>query len=144
MKNLIYFVVLLFMVSCNSVNNHNSDKKIVKEVLDSFISAVENKEFSKIESLIDKDFTIYENGLIWNYDEFSLKLEEYDSVKINYELSNLHLIVDKKTAHAQFHNQGTFIYPDTTIVLNFIESATFSKEDNNYWKIIFYHSTHLK
>lgn len=142
MKNLIYLLLISFIISCNT-SSHNSDKATVNNVLNDFISAVENKEFSKIEELIGDDFVIYENGLIWTFDEFSLKLEEYDSVKINYNLSNLHFIVDKKTAHAQFHNKGVFEYSDTTITLYFIESATFTKENNN-WKINFYHSTHLK
>lgn len=142
MKNLIYLFVFVLMIGCSSINQ-SLEKTAVKTVLNDFITAVQNKEFSTIEGLISEDFIIYENGLVWNFDEFSLKLEEYGSVKINYELSDLHLIVDKTTAHAQYINKGTFIYPDTTIMLNFIESATLIKENTN-WKITFYHSTHLK
>lgn len=143
MRNIIYLFIVVLMVSCSSTGNRKSDKAAVKKVLNDFITAVQNKEFSDIQSHVGNDFVIYENGLIWDFTEFSLKLEEYDSVKISYDLSNLHLIVDNGTAHAQFRNRGTFSYPDTTIILNFIESATFVKE-NESWKIMFYHSTHLK
>lgn len=143
MRNLAYLFVVVLMVSCSSISSNKSDKEAVEKVLNTFITAVENKEFSDIEQLIGDDFVIYENGLIWDYNEFAVQLEEYDSVGINYEISNMHLIVDASTAHAQFRNTGIFEYPDTTISLNFIESATFVKE-NNEWRIMFYHSTHLK
>ena len=142
MKNLIYLFVVVLMVSCSSLNR-SSDEATVKNVLNDFITAVQNKEFSTIEGLVADDFVIYQSGMVWNFQQFSSELEEYDSIQINYELSNLHLIIDNETAHAQFMNKGTFVYPDTIIVMNFIENATFIKENKN-WQINFYHSTHLK
>ena len=142
MKNLIYLFVVVLMASCSSLNR-SSDKATVKDVLNDFITAVQNKEFSKIEDLVAEDFVIYQSGMVWNFQQFSSELEEYDSVMISYELSNLHLILDNKTAHAQFMNKGIFTYPDTIIEMNFIENATFIKENKN-WHINFYHSTHLK
>ncbi len=143
MKKIGYIIFGIFLISCASNVNKKSDKKIVKSVLNQFITAVQDKDYSKLDQLTQDDFVIYENGLVWSFEEFSSELEDYDSVKINYELSNLHLIIDNTTAHAQFMNRGTFEYPDTTIVLNFIESATFIKDDDN-WQIKFYHSTHSK
>jgi len=143
MKNIFLIVIVTVLVSCNSNVNHKNDEKVVKTILNEFITAIQDKNFNKLEDLTSDDFVIYENGLVWNLEKFSLKLEEYDSVSIKYELKDLHFIVDSKTAHAQFHNKGTFQYPDTVIVLNFIESATFVKKNDN-WNIKFYHSTHLK
>ncbi len=143
MRKIYYIIISAFLIGCSGSINKKSDKRVVKSVLNQFITAVQDKNYSKIEQLTQDDFVIYENGLVWNLKEFSLELEAYDSVKINYEISNLHLIVDDNTAHAQFSNKGTFVYPDTTIVLNFIESATFINHDNN-WQIRFYHSTHSK
>ncbi len=144
MKNLVFILLAFFMISCNNCNNHKADKTTVIKVIDDFVTAVQNKDYGKLDDLASDDFVIYENGLVWNMDEFSLKLEEYDSVGINYKITNMHAIVDENTAQAWFHNKGTFVYPDTTIVLNFIESATLVKDDKNNWQIIFYHSTHLK
>jgi hypothetical protein len=116
---------------------------MVKKMLNDFITAVQDKDFAELEKLTTDDFVIYENGLVWDFEEFSRKLEEYDSVTIKYDLTDLNLLVDAQTAHAQFHNVGIFNHPDTTIVLYFIESAAFVKENDN-WQIKFYHSTHLK
>lgn len=143
MKKLAYIIIGLLLVGCMTNSAKRDDQKVVKEVLNDFVNAVQNKNYGVLENLIDDDFVIYENGLVWNFEEFSRKLEEYNNVNINYVISDLHLIVDAKTAHAQFHNVGTFQHPDTVIILKFIESATFVKENNN-WQIKFYHSTHLK
>lgn len=141
MKKLAYIIIGILLISC--CTSSNEDEKIVTKVLNEFITAVQDKNYSRLELLTDDDFVIYENGLVWGLEEFSLKLEEYDSVSIAYTLKDLHLMVDNNTAHTQFHNQGIFTHPDTVIVLNFIESATLVKVDNN-WKVKFYHSTHLK
>ncbi len=141
MKNLAYTLLVLLVVGCASHQNKVHDEKVVKQVLNDFITAVQDKNFGELDNLTKDDFVIYENGLVWDFKEFSRKLEEYDSVKITYALSDLHLIVDENTAHAQFHNVGTFVFPDTTIVMKFIESATFVK-DNGNWQVQFYHSTH--
>ena len=143
MKNLLYIIIALFISSCTANKSKKQDEKIVKGILSEFIEAVQNKSYSTIDQLTHSDFVIYENGLVWGVEEFSLKLEEYENVDIKYEMSDLHLIVDNKTAHAQFHNKGTFNYPDTVIVLKFIDSATLVKENDN-WVIKFYHSTHLQ
>jgi len=143
MKKLVYILMGLLLVSCAANNAKKDDEKKVKALLNDFITAVQDKNFSELDKLTCDDFVIYENGLVWDFGQFSLKIEEYDSVTINYVVKDLHLLVDANTAHAQFHNEGTFVYPDTTIVLYFIESAAFVKE-NNDWQIKFYHSTHLK
>jgi len=143
MKRLAYVIIGLLLVSCGTISNKKNEEKRVTQVLKDFITAVQDKNFSSLDQLTSDDFVIYENGLVWDFEQFSLKLEEYDSVKINYVIKDLHLIVDENTAHAQFHTEGTFVHPDTTIVLYFIESAAFVKENNN-WQIKFYHSTHLK
>ncbi|MDA3894062.1 MAG: nuclear transport factor 2 family protein [Salinivirgaceae bacterium] len=143
MKKLFYVIFGLLLIACSSNTSKRTNEKIVKNVLNDFISAVEEKNFSALADLTHDDFVIYENGLVWNLEQFTMKLEEYENVGIKYKLKDLHIIVDKNTAHAQFHNQGTFNHPDTVIVLNFIESATFIKHKGN-WQVQFYHSTHLK
>ena len=143
MKKLAYILIGFLLVSCTSSIDKRENEKMVKKMLNDFITAVQDKDFAELEKLTTDDFVIYENGLVWDFEEFSRKLEEYDSVTIKYDLTDLNLLVDAQTAHAQFHNVGTFNHPDTTIVLKFIESAAFVKENDN-WQIKFYHSTHLK
>lgn len=143
MKNLTYLLFLLFMFGCNNHVDNRANEKIVLDVLNDFIEAIENKDYAKLDQLTHDDFVIYENGSVWDYDRFTQELEEYQDVKIVYQLEDIHTMVDKNTAHVQFYNKGTFVYSDTTIHLQFIESATFLREDNN-WTIKFYHSTHSK
>ncbi|MGE4289048.1 MAG: nuclear transport factor 2 family protein [Salinivirgaceae bacterium] len=117
--------------------------KLIDELLHQFVTAVQEFNYEEMERLTNDDFIIYENGSVWNTKEFFNALEGFQDVKINYNIDKLNIIVDNNTAHAQFINHGTFVYPDTTIHLNFIESSTFVKENGN-WTIKFYHSTHLK
>lgn len=143
MKNFIYLLFIFLIVSCNTHVDNRVNEKIVLDLLNDFVNAVENKDYAKLDQLTHDDFVIYENGSVWNYERFSQELEGYQDVKISYELEDIHTMVDQNTAHVQFFNKGTFNHPDTVIHLQFIESATFIRENEN-WTIKFYHSTHLK
>ena len=143
MKNFIYILFVLFFVGCNNHVDNRVNEKIVLDVLNEFVSAIETQDFATLDQLTHDEFVIYENGSVWDYSRFSQELEGYQDVEIKYELEDFHTMVDQNTAHVQFFNKGTFTYPDTVIHLQFIESATFIKKDDN-WTIKFYHSTHLK
>ena len=137
--------MIFWLVSCNSGYNRNENKKIVKDMLSEFLMAVEENDYDKLQKVVHEDFVIYENGSVWDLTRFSTELENFQNVEVKYKLRNLHTIVDENVAHLQFLNKGKFVYPDTTIVLDFIESATFVRdESSSKWSLRFYHSTHLK
>ncbi|MBI9068373.1 MAG: nuclear transport factor 2 family protein [Salinivirgaceae bacterium] len=136
-------LMLLLFIGCKNHVDSRVNEKIVLDVLNEFVTSVENKDYAKIDQLTHDDFVIYENGSVWNLERFSQALEGYDSVKISYTLEDIHSIVDHNTAHLQFINKGMFTHPDTVVNLQFIESATLVRE-NDIWLIKFYHSTHLK
>lgn len=143
MRNIFYLIIAILLFSCNGHVDNKDNEKIVLNVLNDFIKAIETKDYAKLDQLTHNDFVIYENGSVWDINRFSQELEGYENVKIKYELENVHSIVDQNTAHVQFLNKGTFVHPDTVVNLQFIESATFIRENSN-WTIKFYHSTHLK
>lgn len=136
--------MVFWLVSCNSNYNRNENKRIVKNMLSEFLLAVEENDYDKLQKIVHEDFVIYENGSVWDLTRFSIELENFQNVDVKYKLRNVHTIVDQNVAHLQFLNKGKFVYPDTTIVLDFIESATFVRnESNEEWMLRFYHSTHL-
>ncbi len=143
MKKILFLLVLTGFWACSQKMEQKENHKLIDELLHQFVTAVQEFNYEEMERLTNDDFIIYENGSVWNTKEFFNALEGFQDVKINYNIDKLNIIVDNNTAHAQFINHGTFVYPDTTIHLNFIESSTFVKENGN-WTIKFYHSTHLK
>ncbi len=143
MKKLVFIIALFSIISCGQQNEKQDNPKFIEDILNDFISAVEDCNYEKLDKLTHPDFIIYENGSVWTTKEFFQALEGFQDVKITYKVDKPSIIVDNNTAHAQFINHGTFVYSDTTIQMNFIESSTFIKE-NGIWFIKFYHSTHLK
>ncbi len=143
MKKIALLFVLAGFWACNQQMEQKENHKLIDELLHQFVTAVQEFNYDEMDKLTHDDFIIYENGSVWNTKEFFSALEGFQEVKITYKIDKLNIIVDNNTAHAQFINHGTFMYPDTTINLNFIESSTFVKENGN-WTIKFYHSTHLK
>lgn len=143
MKYLLSLSIVLFLVSCNPNFDKKENKRVVNEMLVGFLTAIENNDYDTLEKLTHNDFVIYENGSVWNLDQLTTELESFKNVNVSYTLGHIHSIVDENVAHLQFKNNGIFAYTDTTLVLNFIESATFVK-DNGNWYLRFYHSTHLK
>lgn len=143
MKKFIFLLVLTSFWACNQQKEQKENQKLIDELLHQFVTAVQDFNYDEMDKLTHDDFIIYENGSVWNTKEFFNALENFQDAKITYQIDKLNIIVDNNTAHAQFINHGTFVYSDTTINLNFIESSTFVKEGGN-WTIKFYHSTHLK
>ena len=96
MRNLLYILIAILFIGCTTTNNKENEK-IVKQLLNDFITAVEEKNFAEIESLTNNDFVIYENGLVWNMEQFSAKLEEYqrNNIGIKYKLKDIHFIIEQ-------------------------------------------------
>lgn len=144
MKHLVLLTIIFLFLGCSTSNyDKKENKRIVNELLVEFLTAVEKNDYDVLDRIVHDEFVIYENGSIWNLERLSTELENFKNVEVKYTLGNVHSIVDENVAHLQFKNIGQFVYPDTTIVLDFIESATFVKEEEN-WYLRFYHSTHLK
>lgn len=142
MKHLLSLLIILLLISCSSNFDKKENKKIVNEMLTEFLHAVEKNDYDVLDRIAHDEFVIYENGSVWDLERLSTELENFKNVEVKYTLSHEHIIVDENVAHVQFKNHGIFIYQDTTVNLDFIESATFVRE-NESWYLRFYHSTHL-
>lgn len=143
MKKMISLLVLLGLMACVQQPKENNRVTFIEDLLDDFMTAVQEYNYEELDKLTDKDFMMFENGRIWNTKEFLQALEGYQDVKITYDIEKIDIILEQNTAHAHFLNHGTFVYPDTTIYMNFIESCTFKKNDD-IWYLHYYYSTHLK
>ena len=144
MKHFIFLSIFAFLISCNTWNSDKkANEKVVNDMLVEFLEAIEKNDYDVMERITHKEFIIYENGTVWDLGQLSTELENFKNVKVTYTLGEVHSIVDEKVSYLHFNNNGNFVYSDTTINLDFIESATFVKE-GSIWYLRFYHSTHLK
>ena len=108
------------------------------------INVWEDNDFEKMQTLITEDYILYEDGLIWNNDSLIKGLKGYltafPGATFDYRLSNFKTTVGMNVATTYYQNEGKMITPDSTFQFNWIESAFFVKEENE-WKISFLHST---
>lgn len=142
MKYLITFTIIFFLASCNCNFDKKENKTIVNDMLVEFLKAIEDNDYDALDRLTHDDFVFYENGMVWDLERLNTELDNFNNVDVSYEIKHIHSIVDMNVAHLQFETNGKFVYPDTTIMLEFIDGATFVR-DNENWYIQFYTSTHM-
>ncbi len=143
MKHFLILWVMASFIGCQSHVHKNSKPSDVETVLKQFVQAVAESDMESIQGMVAPNFVLYENGKIWNIDSLFHSIELYREIGINYKLDDVKIQVDCHSARAVFTNTGTFIFPNDTTVLKFVESATFVKIEEE-WKVEFYHSTHIR
>jgi len=145
MRNYLFLLLTgIILLSCNPEAPSPVSPEKVEQKLIAYFQAIEDNDFEKMQTLITEDYILYEDGLIWNNDSLIKGLKGYltafPGATFDYRLSNFKTTVGMNVATTYYQNEGKMITPDSTFQFNWIESAFFVKEENE-WKISFLHST---
>jgi len=143
MKKTALFLMIIGGFTFNScqTNKQTDDPEKLKAVLIAYFDALETRDFQKLKDLSTIDFVLFEDGKIFNNDSLINLMNSMPNAKVDYRFENFNISVDNQIGHIRYYNYGDFTMNDTIhMTLNWIESATFKKIDNN-WKLEFLHST---
>jgi hypothetical protein len=147
LKKFSIVLYLLLIAGCSVREPEKSDPKAVNQIIIDYFKAISDKEYDKLYTLSTPDFLLFENGLIWNNDSLIKAVKKkyllYPNGKMSYRFGNFITKVDCNSARTHYLNIGERTLPDTTLIYNWIENATFVKEHGE-WKLEFLHSTRLK
>ena len=143
-KIMILLLVLAFLLNGCTSNQKISEEEVMNTLLGMFDSfSVESSNKENFYNWVTDDYVLYEIGRTFTASEFLEFASSFNTIEDDWELSDMTISIDDKTAHAYFKNKGRFVTLNdgqkTLLNYEWLESAYMVKVDGKL-KIKFYFS----
>ena len=143
MKKIIILSIAFLLNGCTS-NQKISEDEVMNTLLGMFDSfSVESSNKENFYNWVTDDYVLYEIGRTFTASEFLEFANSFNTIEDDWELSDMTISIDDKTAHAYFKNKGRFVTLNngqkTLLNYEWLESAYMVKVDGKL-KIKFYFS----
>ena len=143
MKKIMILLVAFLLNGCTS-NQKISEEEVMNTLLGMFDSfSVESSNKENFHNWVTDDYVLYEMGRTFTASEFLEFASSFNTIEDDWELSDMTISIDDKTAHAYFKNKGRFVTLNdgqkTLLNYEWLESAYMVKVDGKL-KIKFYFS----
>jgi lysophospholipase L1-like esterase len=117
------------------------DSANLQRLIEAYFDGVASKSFVTLDSVVTRDFSIYENGKVWNNDSVFHNIQYNQPFSVKFTLTDFHIFTDTRSGEVRYHSRADFVVRDTVkFTLNFLETATFRKTGAG-WKISLIHVT---
>ena len=143
MKKIMILLIAFLLNGCTS-NQKISEDEVMNTLLGMFDSfSVESSNKENFYNWVTDDYVLYEIGRTFTASEFLEFASSFNTIEDDWELSDMTISIDDKTAHAYFKNKGRFVTLNdgqkTLLNYEWLESAYMVKVDGKL-KIKFYFS----
>jgi len=143
MKKIMILLIVFLLNGCTS-NQKISEEEVMNTLLGMFDSfSVESSNKENFYNWVTDDYVLYEIGRTFTASEFLEFASSFNTIEDDWELSDMTISIDDKTAHAYFKNKGRFVTLNdgqkTLLNYEWLESAYMVKVDGKL-KIKFYFS----
>jgi len=143
MKKIMILLIAFLLNGCTS-NQKISEDEVMNTLLGMFDSfSVESSNKENFNNWVTDDYVLYEMGRTFTASEFLEFASSFNTIEDDWELSDMTISIDDKTAHAYFKNKGRFVTLNdgqkTLLNYEWLESAYMVKVDGKL-KIKFYFS----
>ena len=143
MKKIMILLISFLLNGCTS-NQKISEEEVMNTLLGMFDSfSVESSNKENFYNWVTDDYVLYEMGRTFTASEFLEFASSFNTIEDDWELSDMTISIDDKTAHAYFKNKGRFVTLNdgqkTLLNYEWLESAYMVKVDGKL-KIKFYFS----
>jgi hypothetical protein len=143
MKKIMILSIAFLLNGCTS-NQKISEDEVMNTLLGMFDSfSVESSNKENFYNWVTDDYVLYEMGRAFTASEFLEFASSFNTIEDDWELSDMTISIDDKTAHAYFKNKGRFVTLNdgqkTLLNYEWLESAYMVKVDGKL-KIKFYFS----
>ncbi len=143
MKKIMILLIAFLLNGCTS-NQKISEDEVMNTLLGMFDSfSVESSNKENFYNWVTDDYVLYEMGRTFTASEFLEFASSFNTIEDDWELSDMTISIDDKTAHAYFKNKGRFVTLNdgqkTLLNYEWLESAYMVKVDGKL-KIKFYFS----
>lgn len=147
MKKSATLLLLLMTTISFSQKSTEKDKLLIQNLItESFDQLWSNMDENLIDKFYAKDFTLLENGEIWNNDSISANFEKAklrDKIipKRTNKIDFIDIKIINGMAWVAYHNNGTWTYEEKILgKAHWLESAVVIWTENR-WKVQMLHST---
>ena len=135
---------IAFLLNGCTSNHKISEEDVMNTLLGMFDSfSVESSNKENFYNWVTDDYVLYEMGRTFTASEFLELARSFNTIEDDWELSDMTISIDDKTAHAYFKNKGRFVTLNdgqkTLLNYEWLESAYMVKVDGKL-KIKFYFS----
>ena len=143
MKKIMILLLAFLLNGCTS-NQKISEEEVMNTLLGMFDSfSVESSNKENFYNWVTDDYVLYEMGRTFTASEFLEFASSFNTIEDDWELSDITISIDDKSAHAYFKNKGSFVTLNdgqkTLLNYEWLESAYMVKVDGKL-KIKFYFS----
>lgn len=143
MKKIMILLIAFLLNGCTS-NQKISEEEVMNTLLGMFDSfSVESSNKENFYNWVTDDYVLYEMGRTFTASEFLEFASSFNTIEDDWELSDMTISIDDKSAHAYFKNKGRFVTLNdgqkTLLNYEWLESAYMVKVDGKL-KIKFYFS----
>ncbi len=139
-RNIFLIILTGLIISCQ-LNTPKDSPEELKQILIDYFDGIKNMDFNKMKEVTTNDFTLYEDGKIWNNDSLINFIKTFPPFKIDYKFDNFNIQIDNSIGNMYYLNHADMVINDTiNMTYDWIECATFVKKVNG-WKMNFLHST---
>ena len=137
-------LLIVFLLNGCTSNQKISEEEVMNTLLGMFDSfSVESSNKENFYNWVTDDYVLYEIGRTFTASEFLEFASSFNTIEDDWELSDMTISIDDKTAHAYFKNKGRFVTLNdgqkTLLNYEWLESAYMVKVDGKL-KIKFYFS----
>ena len=137
-------LLIAFLLNGCTSNQKISEEEVMNTLLGMFDSfSVESSNKENFYNWVTDDYVLYEIGRTFTASEFLEFAGSFNTIEDDWELSDMTISIDDKTAHAYFKNKGRFVTLNdgqkTLLNYEWLESAYMVKVDGKL-KIKFYFS----
>ena len=150
MKNLIQicttfiFISLIAFNGCQQKEDTQNELAKVDKVFQSYFDGISKFDYQAMRQTCSADYQLFEDGTVWTIEDhinFLKSLEGKGTIK--YKFIDVKRNIDGPVAWITHRNIGDAIINDNPVHFEWIESAVFHR-NNNEWKMVLLHSTTAK
>jgi lysophospholipase L1-like esterase len=117
------------------------DSVTLRKLVTAYFDGVAAKSFVALDSVVTRDFLIYEDGKVWNNDSVFHNIQYHQPFAVNFTLTNFRIFTDTRSGEVRYHSQADFVVADSIkFTVSFLETALCRKTAAG-WKISLIHVT---
>jgi lysophospholipase L1-like esterase len=117
------------------------DSVTLRKLVTAYFDGVAAKSFVALDSVVTRDFLIYEDGKVWNNDSVFHNIQYHQPFAVTFTLTEFSVFTDTRSGEVRYRSQADFVVADTVkFTLHFLETALCRKMSTG-WKISLIHVT---
>ena len=142
MKKLLFLAGALFLLVCCNQPNGEQEISNVQSGVKEFYSAMEKFDYEALRSCTTHDFSGFQDGFTYNFDEFSQVLKSFEGFVPKIDINFLKTEVYGNMAFVVVEFGATMSKGPVNINMKTNESYILKKTDNK-WQMHYFHVTNL-